>query len=56
MAGRRQHRRKQNASERFRMWALPHVIETINKDLIAIISNTKAPMPHATYLTMMASY
>src|SRR6266702_3464841 len=56
MAGRRQHGRKQNASEKFKTRASPCAIETTCRDLTAIISNTKAPTPHVTHLATTASY
>src|SRR6266702_245869 len=56
MAGKRRHEKKQNASKKSRMQALPHVIETIHSDLVATISSTKVPIPHAMHLATMASY
>src|SRR6266702_6112712 len=56
MAGKRQHGRRQNASEKSRTQALPRVIKTIHSDLIATISSTKVPILHATHLVATASY
>src|SRR6266702_19195 len=47
MAGKRQHGKRQNASEKSRMWALPRIIKTIHSGLVATISSTKVPIPHA---------
>src|SRR6266702_6762203 len=56
MAGRKQHGRKQSASEKFKTRASPRAIETTRRDLTTIISSTKAPMPRVTHLAMTASY
>src|SRR6266702_2409677 len=56
MVEKRRHEKRQNASKKFRMQALPRAIKTTHSNLITTISNIKTPVPHITHLTTMASY